>query len=230
MGNKSEEIVKFQKAHKLTDAEMWEVRPGSWAVKHSAIERIVAQQGIKFERPAIIEANTAEKVMVICVFGTLGDRTEWSFGEASPANCKIAYPASIAEKRAKDRVAIKLLNATGAAIYSDEEVDEWKGTTHQGTPDGFDNAEPIPAEHVITRDDGIQVLTVDAQRPIFSELERELLDRKSVEDLKRWKISAKSRASRLSEHWRTELNNRYLTYLRSLERSEAHDYIERKTG
>lgn len=90
--------------------------------------------------------------------------------------------------------------------------------------------EPIPAEHLITRDDGIQILTVDAQRPIFSGLERELLDCSSVEELKRWKNSAKSRASRLSDHWRTELNNRYLTYLRSLERRDADDYIERATG
>ncbi len=124
MGKKSQEIIDFQKSHGITESEMWEVRPGAWAVKHSAIERLVAQLGIKFERPAIIEVNTAEKIMVICVFGTLGDRTEWSFGEASPANCKIAYPAAIAEKRAKDRVAIKLLNATGEAIYSEEEFDE----------------------------------------------------------------------------------------------------------
>jgi hypothetical protein len=90
VGKKSPEIIEFQKCYGITESEMWEVRPGAWAVKHSAIERIVAEKGIKFERPAIIEVNTAEKIMVICVFGTLGDRTEWSFGEASPANCKIA--------------------------------------------------------------------------------------------------------------------------------------------
>lgn len=221
MGKKSPEILDFQKTYGITEAEMWEVRPGAWAVKHSAIERIVAEKGIKFERPAIIEVNTAEKIMVICVFGTLGDRTEWSFGEASPANCKIAYPASIAEKRAKDRVAIKLLNATGAVIYSDEEGEELQRRGDDGA---------IPDEHVIARDNDIQILTVDAQRPIFSELERQLLDCQSVEELKRWKFSAKSRASRLSDHWKDELNKRYLTYLRSLERRDADEYIERKTG
>ncbi len=221
MGRKSPEILEFQKAYNITEAEMWEVRPGAWAVKHAAIERIVAQKGIKFERPAIVEVNTAEKIMVICVFGTLGDRTEWSFGEASPANCKIAYPASIAEKRAKDRVAIKLLNATGAAIYSEEEFER----------DHEDHREaPIPDEHIIKRDDGIQVLTVDAQRPIFSELERELLDCQSVEELKRWKVSARTRASRLSDHWKTDLNKRYLEYLRTLEKRDAIEYQERMAG
>jgi hypothetical protein len=219
MGKKSPEILEFQKCYGITESEMWEVRPGAWAVKHSAIERIVAEKGIKFERPAIIEVNTAEKIMVICVFGTLGDRTEWSFGEASPANCKIAYPASIAEKRAKDRVAIKLLNATGAAIYSDEEGDELKQSD-----------DIIPDEHIIKRDDGIQVLTVDAQRPIFSELEKELNTCATVEECKRWVVSAKSRASRLSGHWKDDLNKRYLTHLRAIEQRDADEYIERATG
>src|ERR1700740_2481225 len=114
MGKLSKAIADFMETNSVDSDEVWEVRPGAWAIKHSAIERLVAERGIKFERPAIIEVNTKEKIMVICVFGTLGDRTEWSFGEASPLNCKIAYPAAIAEKRAKDRVAIKLLNATGS--------------------------------------------------------------------------------------------------------------------
>jgi hypothetical protein len=103
----------------------------------------------------------------------------------------------------------------------------------KGTQDGYlDDSETIPAEHLITRDDSIQVLTMDAQRPIFSELERELLNCGSVEGLKRWKGSAhtRKRASRLSDHWKDDLNKRYLTYLRSLEKTEADEYIERATG
>jgi hypothetical protein len=98
-------------------------------------------------------------------------------------------------------------------------------------PDGYlDDGETIPAEHVITRDDSIQVLTVDAQRPIFAELERELNGCNSVEECKRWKVSARSRASRLSGHWKDDLNKRYLGHLRSLEAQEADEYFERKTG
>lgn len=178
MGKKSQEIIDFQKLHGITESEMWEVRPGAWAVKHAAIERIVAKQGIKFERPAIIEVNTAEKIMVICVFGTLGDRTEWSFGEASPANCKIAYPAAIAEKRAKDRVAIKLLNATGEAIYSEEEFDDPpRQNPHVTRP-----ADIVPAtdydEHGevidnIPHGEPTQKLRVADQRPLFAEIQKE---------------------------------------------------------
>lgn len=103
-------------------------------------------------------------------------------------------------------------------------------STHDSAPDGYLDNDPIPPEHVITRDDGIQVLTMDAQRPIFQELERELLARTSVEDLKRWRIQAKSRASRLSGTWKDDLNKRYLTHLRSLEKQEAEAYQERMTG
>ena len=103
-------------------------------------------------------------------------------------------------------------------------------STHDSTPDGYLDNDPIPPEHVITRDDGIQVLTNDAQRPIFQELEKELLARTSVEDCKRWKISARSRASRLSGHWKDDLNKRYLEYLRSLEKQEADEYQQRATA
>ncbi len=110
--------------------------------------------------------------------------------------------------------------------------DPERDAPHDSTPDGTfpGDADPIPSEHVIPRDENVQVLTVDAQRPIFSELERELLNCSSVQELKRWKIAAKGRASRLSDHWRTELNNRYLTYLRTLEKQDADAYIERATG
>lgn len=226
MGSKSREIIEFQKAHNITESEMWEVRPGAWAVKHAAIERIVAQKGIKFERPAIIEVNTKDKIMVICVFGTLGERTEWSFGEASPANCKIAYPASIAEKRAKDRVAIKLLNATGAAIYSGVEFDEPEPDSREETITG----ENAPDEDVITRDDNVQILTVDAQREVFSQLEKEMHSCSEVDALKRWAVSAKSKASRLSGHWHKDLQARYLKRLRELEKRDALEYQERMTA
>jgi hypothetical protein len=182
MGKKSPEIIEFQKTHGITESEMWEVRPGSWAVKHCAIERIVAKQGIKFERPAIIEVNTAEKIMVICVFGTLGDRTEWSFGEASPANCKIAYPASIAEKRAKDRVAIKLLNATGEAIYSEEEFgEETKPRQNPHVTRPSDVVSPADYDEHGEIIDNIphaptaQKLRVADQRPLYDAIQKEAL-------------------------------------------------------
>jgi len=59
------------------------------------------------------------------VTGQMGDRLEWSVGEAAPANNKNAYPWAMAEKRAKDRVILKLIGLHGLA-YSEEEADDFK--------------------------------------------------------------------------------------------------------
>lgn len=123
--------VEFMKAHNISEDEIWEVRPRIYAIKHAALERVAAEKGVVFDRPAVLEINTKEKVAVLCVFGTLGDRTEWSIGEASPGNCKNAYPAAMAEKRAKDRVTLKLLNAHGA-IYSESEADDFEQPRNGG--------------------------------------------------------------------------------------------------
>ena len=52
-------------------------------------------------------------------------RTEWSIGEATPYNNKNGYPFAMAEKRAKDRVILKLVGIAGD-VYSSEEADDFK--------------------------------------------------------------------------------------------------------
>lgn len=94
---------------------------GTWCMYHRAIEQMAAQINIKFEPPIVLEANGAAKSVALCVTGHYGDRTEWSIGEASPQTCKNAYPYAMAEKRAKDRVALKLIGLHGL-IHSDAEV------------------------------------------------------------------------------------------------------------
>ncbi len=125
MGRPSKEVLAFMETYKIDSDEIWEVHGSTWVVKHRALERVAAEQGIVFDRPAIIENNAKEKIAVICVFGKLNDRDEWSIGEASPANNKNAYCYAMAEKRGKDRVILKLLNAHGS-LYSEAEADEFK--------------------------------------------------------------------------------------------------------
>ena len=106
--------------------EIWQVPGGkAWAVKHSALERIAFQNNIIFDLPQIIEADGANGVATLIVKGRLGDFEQWSVGEASPKNNKNAYCFSMAEKRAKDRVILKLLNIHGI-LYSEEEADDFK--------------------------------------------------------------------------------------------------------
>jgi len=105
----------------------WELpqRKGTWIMKHKSLERIGAHKGIKFDLPTIIESDAEKKICIIMVSGTLGEASEWSIGEATAYNNKNAYPFAMAEKRAKDRVILKLVGLHGD-VYSDIEADDFK--------------------------------------------------------------------------------------------------------
>jgi len=110
----------------LAKDAFWELpqKRGTWLVKHSALETVAAKANITFDMPEIILANSNDKVAVIVVRGFKGDRSEWSFGEASPLNNKNSYPFAMAEKRAKDRVILKLAGLHGLVYSEDEIADE----------------------------------------------------------------------------------------------------------
>ena len=109
---------------------IWRVQ-GQAVIYHKALERIAAQAGIAFHPPTILRAERDEAV--ILVTGSMGERTEWSIGEALVnVNYKIsgrqaAYVYAMAEKRAKDRVILKLVGLHGL-LYSEEEADEFKSS------------------------------------------------------------------------------------------------------
>lgn len=113
---------------------MWDCH-GTWVIYHRAIERIAARAKITFDMPEIVEAKSADRIVAIVARGFMGDRSEWSFGEAAPGNNKNSYPYAMAEKRAKDRVVLKLVGLHGLA-YSEEESDDFR-------PNGQDNDKPL---------------------------------------------------------------------------------------
>jgi len=150
---------------------------GTWVVYHRILEQIGAKAGIAFDAPQIIEAASRDGIATMCVTGRMGDRAEWSFGEASPKNNKTAYPWAMSEKRAKDRVILKLIGLHGLA-YSEEEADEFK------EPPSREPA-PLPPVRVVT---GKTI----ADEPTESELKVAALLNKGVShaatlpDLKVW--------------------------------------------
>jgi hypothetical protein len=115
---------------------VWRVQ-GTAVIYHKALERIAAQAQIQFEPPSIVRAERDEAV--ILVTGRMGERTEWSIGEALiGVNYRVtgkqaAYVYAMAEKRAKDRVILKLIELHGL-VYSEEEADEFK-QARPGTDD-----------------------------------------------------------------------------------------------
>ena len=123
MARYPKEIADFMQEYGVRDNEVWQVPGGkSYAVKHSALERIAAEKRISFKPPQVLEADTSAKVVAMLVTASMGDQEVWSIGEAAPGNNKNAYVWSMAEKRGKDRCILKLLSIHGI-IYSAEDLD-----------------------------------------------------------------------------------------------------------
>jgi hypothetical protein len=101
---------------------------GTWVLYHSACQAIAAKLNILFSEPEIVHMNLDNKQVVIKVHGYLKDGTgeRWDFGEALPSNNKNAYPVSMAQKRAEDKVILHLANLRQHGIYSSEEADDFK--------------------------------------------------------------------------------------------------------
>ena len=124
---------------------------------HKALERVAASRGVVLDPPQIIEADGANKHATVLVTGHLGDKTEWSFGEASPLNYKTgnnsaAYPWAMAEKRAKDRVILKLVGLHGDVYSSVDDFEADQSQDNQApvepTPQQDATAVPLPVEHL----------------------------------------------------------------------------------
>lgn len=191
MARLPQEIADFMEKYGVASNEIWLVSGGkNYAVKHSALERVAAEHGICFDRPSVIEARSHEKIAVVCVFGTMGDRTEWSFGEAAPHNYRTtekmaAYPYAMAEKRAKDRVILKLLKMHGA-VYSEDEADDFKQpreNPHVTRPEDISDGKPngeIP--HVA----GVDARPKAKSRETYAELETEMFRMETLPGLLAW--------------------------------------------
>lgn len=118
-------LLEVLKEANLTPEEAtWDCH-GTPVILHKACEKIAAVYNIAFDAPMMIEGDCKSKHAVMCVTGHWGDKTEWSIGEAAPYNNKNTYPYAMAEKRAKDRVILKLVGLHGDA-YSQAEADEFE--------------------------------------------------------------------------------------------------------
>ena len=122
--NYPENVTKALKENGLNKDSLWDCH-GTWVLKHSACETIAANRGITFDEPLIIESDADKSIAIVMVKGYLGDKFEWTFGEATPKNSKNSYPYAMAEKRAKDRIILKLIGLHGD-VYSEDEADVFK--------------------------------------------------------------------------------------------------------
>lgn len=139
--------------------KLWDCH-GTLVLYHKAYEIIAAQENIVFDPPQIIESNSKDKTVCICVTGRLGERAEWSFGEAAPNNNKNSYPYAMAEKRAKDRVVAKLVGLA-AYVYSEDEADDFKDKP-KGSVE-MEKPEPT-ADQKWCKDECSKILKMDADQ------------------------------------------------------------------
>ena len=104
---------------------LWDCH-GTWVIYHKYVELIGMKAGVTLDVPTMIHSDPVSKHVVILVSGSMGDKASaWSFGEASPYNNKNAYPFAMAEKRAKDRVILKLVGL-GGHLYTEQDAAEIK--------------------------------------------------------------------------------------------------------
>lgn len=193
MPKPSKEILDFMALHKIASDEIWEVHGNSWCIKHKALERAGAAAGITWDRPAMIETDSASGVVAICVFGKLGERTEWSIGEAAPKNNRNAYPYAMAEKRGKDRCILKLLNTHGY-LYSETEFE----------------ADEKPAR-----------LAKKDAKEVFVKLQQEMRSCSSRDVLKEWGKNNKDRINVLPEDWEDTLRIQFEEMMLDMKQREA---------
>jgi hypothetical protein len=203
MGKPSQDVMDFMSKYKIDSDEIWEVHGATWVVKHKALERVAVEVGIIWLRPEVITCDLTAKIAVICAYGKIGDREEWSFGEAAPANNKNSYPMAMAEKRARDRVILKLLVSHGA-LYSESEADEFASSNSAGSG---------PAKRT-------ELPKKDA-KPVYLKLQAEIQASVSRDQLKEWGKANTDRIEVLPEDWRDILRMQYEEQMADLRQREA---------
>jgi len=143
MANLPEALINIFKEIGLTrEQATWDCH-GTPVALHKALEQVAAHKRISFDAPTMIEADAESKKVVMLVSGRLGDQVEWSVGEATPYNNKNSYPYAMAEKRAKDRVILKLIGVAGF-VYSEDEADDFKNSRPANMPAAPQPQQPDP--------------------------------------------------------------------------------------
>lgn len=174
MSNLDPRIEAVRERYGLHKDDFWQIKQNKqWVCKHAALEIVAVKAGIEWQPPIIIEANAPALVTSMIVTGKMGDRVEWATGETNQTNYSVvgkqpAYPWAMAEKRAKDRVVLKLVGIHGL-VYSEDEM-----PTHQ--------SEEAPKQAAVTQQEESKA----DPRKTYSALEADMRLCKTAADLGRW--------------------------------------------
>lgn len=197
------------------EAAIWDCH-GTWVAYHSALERIAAKAGITYDAPSVLVAE--REGTAILVTGNLGDKAEWTIGEAfvnlnyRVSGKQAAYPFAMAEKRAKDRVVLKLIGLHGL-VYSEEESDDFKASETPNTVTG----PAIKSSAALKRAGSWEELQAD--------LHKDFGDCKSLVTLSKLRADyrERARAEGWTKAWLSALANEFDQFEDSLQREPPQD-------
>jgi hypothetical protein len=188
-------IEAVRQKYDLADSDFWQIKQnGQWVCKHAALEVVATKANVEWLPPVIIERDAQNLITSMVVTGKMGDRTEWATGETNPTNYKVigkqpAYPWAMSEKRAKDRVVLKLVGIHGL-VYSEDESDDFK-------PDET----PAKSSAQLKRD--------GAWETVSGELENDLLDCHSLVALEILRKTYRGKVDGWPKAWLSALKDKF---------------------
>jgi len=195
MSNLEPRIEAVRAKYDLSVDDFWQIKQNKqWVCKHAALEIVAVKAKIEWLPPQIIEANAPQLVTSMIVTGKMGDRIEWATGETNQTNYSVsgkqpAYPWAMSEKRAKDRVVLKLVGIHGL-VYSEDEMPS-------EAPEPARNDEKAPKSQ--------------EAREAYAYLQKDLRSIGNVDDLRRWwdDGDVKELRRKIPEDWQRELRQEW---------------------
>jgi hypothetical protein len=189
MINMSEQIATILDRYgEPATGNVWQVE-GETFIHHRTLERIAGKANITFDPPTILRAERDEAVLL--VIGRIGERMEWSIGEALVGvnyhvpGSEPAYVYAMAEKRGKDRVILKLIDL----------------------PDVVSSAEPHTVERPPSSPNGNTPAVLTLEPGLVGELKRHLDGAETVEAViaLMWSAETQQSLAQLAPAWRDEV-------------------------
>jgi hypothetical protein len=192
-------IEAVRQKYDLSNDDFWQIKQnGQWVCKHAALEIVATKANVEWLPPVIIERDAQNLITSMVVTGKMGDRTEWATGETNPTNYKVigkqpAYPWAMSEKRAKDRVVLKLVGIHGL-VYSEDESDDFKRDRHID--------DPPPKSSAQLKRDG-------AWEEVSGSLDNDLLDCHSLVALVKLRDDYRSKVDGWPKAWMLALKDKF---------------------
>jgi hypothetical protein len=122
--SQKERFRALAKEHGLVQDDFWKASQGFVIITRTGIEKVQRSLGIEVSYEVVPEfSDVSSGLYVVKAIGCNKDKQVESFGEASPKNCRNAYPVAMAEKRALSRVVLKMADMYELGVYGEDEGD-----------------------------------------------------------------------------------------------------------